>query len=204
MRRLRHIFIDLKTSSQNIIAAVSSPLPALFFVTDPRIKDPRAVAKTLPRGSAIIYRHFGETRRAAIAADLRVIAFDGDHLFLIGADPQLAISCGADGVHFPQRDISNVVTWRERIPEWFLSAAAHDMDSIIEASAAPLNAVTLSPVFQTDSPGSGTPLGASRFTDLAGLSSHPVIALGGIKAENIDHLSGTGAAAIAGVSLFTD
>ena len=177
-------------------------MPALFFVTDPRVEDPRAVAKTLPRSSAIIYRHFGDARRAEIAADLRAIAFDGDHLFLIGADPQLAISCGADGVHFPQQDISSVAKWRELIPQWFLSAAVHDMDSIIEANAAPLNAVTLSPVFQTDSAGSGKPLGARRFTDLAGLSSYPVIVMGGIKPENIDHLSGTGAAAIAGITLF--
>ena len=179
-------------------------MPPLFFVTDPRIHDPRVSAKNLPSGSAIIYRHFGDPNRHDIAADLRNIAFEDQHLFLIGADPELALSCGADGVHFPEADTALAAIWRERIPDWFLSAATHDMDSIIEANAAPLNAVTLSPVFQTDSPGSGKPLGGGGFTKLAGLSSHPVIALGGINRQNMDYLSGTGAAAIAGVSLFRD
>lgn len=171
-------------------------------MTDPRIDDAREAAAFLPQNSAIIYRHFGARDRAAIAQDLRRIAFHGNHLFLIGADPQLAITCGADGVHFPQRDIASAALWRERIPDWFLSSATHDMDSMIEANAAPLNAVTLSPVFKTDSPGSGKPLGASGFTKLAGLSSHPVIALGGINQKNMEHLSGTGASAIAGISMF--
>lgn len=171
-------------------------------MTDPRISNAQDIAASLPKGSAIIYRHFGAKDRKNIADDLRRIAFSGDHLFLIGADPQLAISCGADGVHFPQIDIADAVTWRARVPDWFLSAATHDMDSIIMANAAPLNAVTLSPIFKTDSLGSGTPLGISGFTKLAGISSHPVIALGGINTENMGHLTGTGAAAFAGVSMF--
>ncbi len=171
-------------------------------MTDPRIGDVRPIARALPSQSAIIYRHFGHADRAAIADDLRQIAFGGDHLFLVGADPQLAIACGADGVHFPQNDVADAHIWKERIPEWFLSCAVHDMDSIIEANAAPLDAVILSPVFQSESPSAGTPLGVSGFINLASLSSHPVIALGGINRATLPHMSGSGAAGYAGVSMF--
>lgn len=183
-------------------AAAGLASPPLFFMTDARIGDPRPHARALPGQSAIIYRHFGHIDRVKIAHDLRQIAFSGDHLFLIGADPDLALNCGADGVHFPQNDMSEAQLWRGRVPSWFLSCAVHDMDSVIESNAAPLDAVILSPVFKSGSPSAASPLGMSGFTKLASLSSHPVIALGGISRANIVYLDGGGAAGYAGVSMF--
>ena len=46
-------------------------IPSLYFFTDPvRTPDPLASAARLPRGSAIVYRHFGAPDRARTARKL--------------------------------------------------------------------------------------------------------------------------------------
>src|SRR5258705_12983896 len=79
-------------------------LPALLFFTDPvRTPDPEAIARTLPRGSAIVYRAFGAPDAAAVGGRLRRIARERGLKLLVGADLGLARRLGADGVHLPER-----------------------------------------------------------------------------------------------------
>jgi len=71
-------------------------------MSDPsRVKDlPETIAR-LPKGCALIYRHFGAPRREIIAAALRVVTHENQQQLLIGGgDVDLALSVGADGVHF--------------------------------------------------------------------------------------------------------
>lgn len=148
----------------------------------------------------MIYRHFGDDNRAVIAEQLRQICFAKSHQFLIGADAELAFESGADGVHFPQGDLEKATLWKSRVPDWILTGACHDGPSLALAAGLPLDAVTLSPVFETASAGSGEPLGLELFTALTAKSAKPVIALGGINAVTAPYLIGSGAAGIAGVS----
>jgi thiamine-phosphate pyrophosphorylase len=77
--------------------------PSLFFVTDPeRTPDPVEVAKRLPRGAAVIYRHFGAEDRARVARRLAAATRSRGLILLIAADPDLARKVGADGVHWPE------------------------------------------------------------------------------------------------------
>ena len=75
----------------------------MLLFTDPRrTPDPAASAERLPRGAGVVYRAFGaadaiETGRALA----RVCRRRGLVLF-VGADPNLAIRLGADGLHLPR------------------------------------------------------------------------------------------------------
>lgn len=185
------------------VLAKARPAPCrvspLILMSDARL-DIVAAAEKLPDGCAVIYRHFGADNREDIAAQLRQICFKKSHQFLIGADAGLALEVGADGVHFPQNDLEASLLWRARVPEWILTGACHDGPSLALAGRLPLDAVTLSPVFETQSAGSGAPLGLKLLTALAAKSTRPVIALGGINAVTAPYLIGSGAAGIAGVS----
>lgn len=174
-------------------------LSPLALLSDPRI-DIIFAAQNLPKGCAVIYRHFGAGDRAEVAAKLRQICFEKSHQFLIGQDAPLAFNVGADGVHFPQADLEQSEIWRRRVPDWILTGATHDGPSLALAASLPLDAVTLSPVFETQSPGSGDPLGLKLFCSLTAKSAKPVIALGGINAQTAPYLIGSGAAGLAGVS----
>ena len=65
--------------------------------------DPAAVARRLPRGTDVVYRHFGVAERVRVARKLMAIARGRGLVLLIAADPALAQRVGAHGVHWPQR-----------------------------------------------------------------------------------------------------
>lgn len=171
-------------------------IPSLFFFTDPvRTPDPVAVAGTLPRGTAVVYRHFGASDRHRVARRLMTLCRSRGLKLLIGADGELAETCGADGVHWPEPLLP-----RERGSEFCLvTGAAHSADAMTRASAARLDACTLSPVFESRSASADAGLGLFRASQLARACAIPVIALGGVNAGNATRLIGRGFAGVAAV-----
>jgi thiamine-phosphate pyrophosphorylase len=176
-------------------------LPPLFFVTDPaRTPDPAVVAGRLPRGAGVIYRAFGAADALETATRLARIAAARGLTLLIGLDADLAEACGAQGVHLPERALGDGPQLRERRADWILTGAAHGANGVAKAAAAGLNAALLSPVFASNSPSAGAPLGLERFGEIARGAGLPVYALGGVNAANAERLIGTSAAGIAAVS----
>jgi thiamine-phosphate pyrophosphorylase len=172
-------------------------IPSLFFVTDPeRTPDPCAIARRLPRGTAIIYRHFGAPERAQTARNLASIARSRGLVLLIAADPTLAQRVGADGVHWPQARLPRTRS------AGLVTAAAHDADSLTRAANLGVDACLLAPVLPTNSSSGNAPLGLFRAGQLAQRSAVPVIALGGITADTAKRLAGRGFAGCAGVEAF--
>jgi thiamine-phosphate pyrophosphorylase len=178
--------------------AGAPPIPALYFFTDPaRTPDPCAIAKRLPRGTAIVYRHFGAPERAATARGLMAIARGRGLKLLIAADPELARRVGADGVHWPQARLQT------RGDFALVTASAHTAGDVARAASAGVDACVLSPVFPTQSSSARTPLGLFRASQITRASAIPVIALGGVNATRARLLSGRGFAGIAAVEAFS-
>ena len=175
-------------------------LPVLWFFTDPdRTPDPAAVAVRLPRGSGVVFRGFGRLGAAETAAQLAMIARRRGLVLLIGADEDLAVSVGADGVHLPERDLVMARRLRARHPRWLITGAVHSPRALAKADAAGLDAVFLSAVFPSNSPSARAPLGPLRFSLLAREAATPVIALGGVNGRTAARLAQTRAAGIAAV-----
>lgn len=174
-------------------------IPALFFVTDPaRTPDPCAVARRLPRGTAIVYRHFGAEDRVKTARVLRGIARARALKLLIAADEELAADVGADGVHWPHRLMPHARG------DGIVTVSAHDKDELAAAAHFGADACILSPVFPTRSASGHEALGLFRASQLARAAQLPVIALGGINTKTATRLSGRGFAGCAAVDAFTE
>jgi len=179
-------------------------LAPFVLMTDPeRLPDIVGVAQNLPRGSALIYRHFGAPDKEMMVRRLRILAFERELQFLIGQDEDLARQCGADGLHIPERHLGRAKALRHRYPDWVLTGAAHSELALKRAAHAKLDAAILSPVFESQSPSAGKPLGVEIFTDWVRAADLPVIALGGLNDRNVAQLRNSGAAGIAGISGFT-
>jgi thiamine-phosphate pyrophosphorylase len=172
------------------------PIPSLYFFTDPeRVPDPVAAVRRLPRGAAIVYRHFGAPERKRIARQLAELCQARGLTLLVGADPGLAEDCGADGVHWPER-----LAPKQRGNHFRLvTGAAHNARALRHAERAQLDACVLSPVFPTKSASAHAPLGLFRASWLARRCAVPVIALGGVNARNAHRLIGRGFAGLAAV-----
>ena len=179
-------------------ARLGKPLPILLVFTDPvRTPDPEALARRLPPDAALVYRSFGAPDAEPMARRLQAIAAARGALLLIGADAGLAARVGADGVHLPER---LAATARGMIGRFRLvTAAAH---SLRAARVVGPDAVVVSPVFASNSPSAGSPMGPVRFAALARAAGRPVYALGGVTNETARRLVSTGAVGLAGIEGF--
>lgn len=173
-------------------------------MSDPeRTPDILRAAANMPKGAAIIYRHFGARDRGKIAEALRQITFARGQQLLIGNDPELAITCGADGVHF-RRDpaVAEPVLWRRHCPDWIITMAgikSGDYVSDYTGNLSVLDGLLVSSVFESDSASAGDPMGIEKLQLIAKALPVPVIALGGINSNTAPQLIGSGVAGIAGV-----
>ena len=179
--------------------------PALLFFTDPdRTPDPLAVARRLPRGSALVYRAFGAADALEVARALRAVTRRRGVLLLVGNDERLAAAVGADGVHLPERRLAAAGGIRAKRPSWVVTGAVHGASALKRAERAGVDAAVLSPVFPSRSPSAGRPLGPLRFAALVRSTRAPVVALGGVNARTAKRLVGSGAAGLAAVDAWLE
>lgn len=180
----------------NARSAYAGRVPMLVLMTDDqRLPDPVAAARLLPKGAAIVVRSRSDARRASLARELAEVARAHDLVVLIANDAKLAASCGADGIHLSQSNVGQATYWRALRPDWFISAAAHDLRSAILTSA--VNAIFLSPVFTSRSHPGVHALTPVRANAIVSTLAVPVFALGGVTARNAASLHGF--AGIAGI-----
>ena len=180
-------------------------LPPFIFMSDPKfIPNLPTVAQRLPRKTAIIYRHFGKSDRLEEAKKLRQITFKNQQQLLIGADPDLAIQVGADGVHFKRdKSLTHPKMWRARCPEWIITMAGIKSGQY-SADLSILDGLLVSSVFKSQTPSAGPPIGVKAFTNYTKTLDCPVFALGGINARTAPKLIHSGAYGLAGIRGLTD
>jgi len=166
--------------------------------TDP-IRNPpdEKLVKHLPPGAILVYRHFGADDRKQQARTLATHCRRRNIGFMIGADFQLAHEIRADGVHLPERLLGQIPRIKTRYRFRQISISAHGVRAARRGLQAGADHVVLSPVFDSNSPSAGQPLGFSRFALAVQQIDGPVWALGGITATNIKKVN----AVSAGVAL---
>jgi thiamine-phosphate pyrophosphorylase len=155
------------------------------MITDERQGDCLLPAiRRLPRGSGIVFRHYGlpeVERRILFDRVKRLVHSHGLMLFLAGGD---ARAWGAHGSHgIPITGMPH-------------SASVHDIRELRAAEASGASFLLVSPVFATRSHPGAPALGPLRFNLLARSSRLPVIALGGMNPRRAAQLNAYGWAAI--------
>lgn len=175
-------------------------LPNLLFFTDPaRAPDPEAVAERLPRGAGVVFRSFGAPDAVEQGLRLRAIADARGLILLAGAEAALAEAIGADGLHVPERLTGDIPGLSLAQPSWLITAAAHGLQALKRAEQAGVDAAVVSPVFPSNSPSAGAPLGVEGLMSMAAATALPVYALGGIRADTVSRLADSGIVGIAAV-----
>lgn len=190
-------------AAQNLFEnrAHKTVLSPFVFMTDPqRALDPIAAAKNLPKGTAVIYRHFGHENHERVAEQLRGVTFEKDQQFLIGHDPELAMKVGADGVHFRRDEALRApMIWRQRCPDWIISMAGLKGAQTYSGDLSVLDGLFISSVFYSKSPSAGDPIGVDVLKKICDDLEVPVFALGGVKPSTAPKLIESGAAGLAGI-----
>ncbi|MDF1767697.1 thiamine phosphate synthase [Maricaulis sp.] len=172
--------------------------PALLALTDPqRQPDPLALARNLPAGSALIYRHFGAPDRVALARETVRLARARGVRVLVSGDAVLARDCDADGVHWPERMLARAHHERACGNTGLFTGSAHSPLALSRAQASGLDAVLISTVFSSASSSAGHPMGPLSLAAWAKRSRIPVYALGGVNLRTVRRLAGFGISGVA-------
>lgn len=181
-------------------------LPRLVLMSDShRLPDPLAAAELLPRGSALVLRHYGTCRREELARKLVRLCRARGLVFLIAGDAVLAVRVGADGVHWPEyqaRRMSGCGRWRRPRRGFLVTTSAHSAAAIQRARRLGADAALLSPVFPTPSHPGGRALGVLAFTRLCLRAPLPVYALGGLGPTTARRVLAARPAGFAGIGGF--
>jgi thiamine-phosphate pyrophosphorylase len=175
-------------------------LPPLLLFTDPtRTPDPLAAAARLPRGCGVVFRPFGAASALDQGRALATVCRRRGLVLLVGADPNLAARLNADGVHLPQRLAGRAGTICALRTRFLVTAAAHDIRAALRARRAGVQALVISPVFASNSPSAGRPIGPRALARFARVAGAPTYALGGVNARTARALAQTGVVGLAAI-----
>jgi len=127
----------------------------------------------------------------------------GNARILVNSRADIALACGAAGLHLPA-DSPAPSAWRPICPPGFLiGVSCHGIDDLIEAEQRGADYALFSPVFRPLSKDDPRPVhGLEGLRRACAAVRIPVLALGGITAENAPLCLAAGAAGVAGITLF--
>jgi thiamine-phosphate pyrophosphorylase len=172
----------------------------MLLFTDPaRTPDLVAAAARLPRGCGVVFRPFGAASAFDQGRALAKVCRRRGLVLLVGADPRLAARLNADGVHLPQRLGGRAGAIRALRARFLVTAAAHDFPAALRARRGGVQALVISPVFASNSPSAGRPIGPLALARLARLAGAPAYALGGVNARTARALAQTGVVGLAAI-----
>lgn len=120
--------------------------------------------------------------------------------FIINDNVQIAMRCGADGVHVGQSDMAAGNVRRAVGDKMIVGVSAQTVEQALAAQAAGADYLGVGAVFPTSTKSDAREVSRQTLKDICAAVDIPVTAIGGINKGNIAELSGTGVDGVALVS----
>lgn len=188
--------------------------PVICFVSDRRrIGDGsddaliERIAAAADAGATLIQlRERGLDDRHLAALTERAVAAAGDRAAVVVNDRvDVALASGAAGVHL-RADSIDASRVRAIVPPGFLvGRSVHGAEEARQAAASGVDYLIAGTVYPSASkPAGSAVLGLPAFAEIVRAVGLPVLAIGGIAADNLQDVAATGAAGVAAIGLFTD
>lgn len=120
--------------------------------------------------------------------------------FIINDDVEIAVKCGADGVHVGQDDMAAADVRRIIGPDMILGVSARSAAQAVFAQNSGADYLGVGAVFATETKLDALPVSRAELQKICEAVAVPVVAIGGITAANIAELEGSGVDGVALVS----
>ncbi len=118
-----------------------------------------------------------------------------DALFIVNDSAELAIACGADGVHLGQNDAAADEVRRVMGPDALIGLSTHSREQV--EAAGDVDYIGVGPVYETPTKPGYEPVGLELVQWAAEHARVPCFAIGGIDRANVDDVLDAGASRIA-------
>ena len=178
------------------------PVPPLLVISDRRqaLRPLEELADAIFAGGcrwfSLREKDLPAAERCALLGRLVVVGRRWGAKIMVHDDLEAAATAGVDGVHLPSG--GNVAAARARLPDRLIGASAHSADEAAALLSSGAGYVTLSPIFPSASkPGYGPAIGLVGLAEAVVRVPGPMIALGGISAENAERCLVAGAHGVA-------
>ena len=134
------------------------------------------------------------------AKELQALCREYKVPFVVNDNVDIAVAMGADGVHVGQSDME-AGSVRERLgPDKILGVSAQTVEQALLAEARGADYLGVGAVFPTGSKDDADDVSHETLKAICEAVSIPVVAIGGIKKDNVMELSGSGICGIAVIS----
>jgi thiamine-phosphate pyrophosphorylase len=195
------------------VSALSLPgRPFVYPIVDTaclRGREAAAVVDTLARAGARLVqlraKTEGDRRRLALARETLAAARASGARLVVNDRADLARIVGADGLHVGQDDLPAADARTLVGPGVLLGLSTHGLAQLQVAAAEPVDYVAIGPVFPTRTKENPDPVvGLEMVRRARALTSLPLVAIGGITAENAAAVVEAGADGVAVISCLFD
>jgi thiamine-phosphate pyrophosphorylase len=181
----------------------------LYVITDEKVSRGRShvqVAEAAIRGGADVLQlrekeaSGGRLYRAALR--LRELTREAKIPFIVNDRVDIALAVGADGVHVGQADLPASVVREIMGPGKLLGVSVDTVEEALLAEKDGADYLGVGPVFEArgTKPDAGAPLGVDRIARIRRHCRLPIVAIGGIDADNAGKVLEAGADAAAVIS----
>ncbi len=178
------------------------PLPPLQVICPSSEKVPDLLERVkiiLEEGIRWIqYRGKDSPRRLQFKDCLEIKRLSSQYnaIFIVNDYPDIAVLVDADGVHLGQDDIP-VEMVKKAFSLKIIGLSTHSLEEALRAERSGATYIGFGPIFPTKTKNAGEPKGSSSITEIKRNIKLPLVAIGGIKAENLIPVFENGADAIA-------
>jgi len=133
----------------------------------------------------------------AMAAEVRQMTDETGRLMIVNNRPDIAAMVGADGVHLGQDDLPLADARRLLRPGAVVGRSTHTPEQVRIAATEGADYISVGPIFETTTKDAGPPVGVDLVARAVETVTVPVIAIGGITAENVSQVVAAGASGVA-------
>lgn len=124
----------------------------------------------------------------------------GKALLFLNQQVEVALACGADGIHLAERGMSVESVRRQAGDELLIGRSVHSVDSARKMEAEGANFLIVGTIFPTASKPGGVPAGLDLLSRVATAVTIPYLAIGGINVGNVEQVMRCGSSGIAAIS----
>ena len=160
----------------------------------------QAVALAIDGGASVVQLREKEYEGDALkklALEIQEVCKEKGATFIINDNVQLAKEIDADGVHLGQSDMNPAEARKVLGKDKIIGVTAKTVGQAKEAEAAGANYLGSGAIFATGTKLDAKPLALEDFVSVCSSVSIPVVAIGGITAENVNYLKNTPMAGVA-------